>query len=102
MQTSSRKAQAEKLAKRLILEISKPRTWRDVAHDFPPIVKAGTLNRIAKTNGAWLPKDKEILDALGLVPRAEPVPDWLRKIKKKIAGMARQTRQDILRKEINQ
>lgn len=92
---SSRKDQAVKLAKRLNSEIAKPRTWRDVARDYPAIVKAGTLNRIAKTNGAWLPKRKEILDALGLVAHPEPLPEWLKEIKKHISKLAKNTRQEM-------
>jgi hypothetical protein len=76
-----------KLAKR-ILEEKATRTYRDIAaQDFPrradgtQIVKAGTLNRIVKSKGKWLPKNKEILAALGLYkPRLPyPRPAWLYK-----------------------
>jgi len=75
------------LAKR-ILEEKATRTYRDIAaQDFPrradgtQIVKAGTLNRIVKSKGKWMPKNKEILAALGLYkPRLPyPRPSWLYK-----------------------
>lgn len=52
-----------------------------VRADGSRIVKAGTLNRIANKGGEWLPKDKEILAALGLSkPRPKfPRPAWLLK-----------------------
>lgn len=86
---------AEILADWLILE-NRSRSWRKIAKEcFPPIVKAGTLNRIANSRGAWIPKDKEILIALGLREKPEETPEWLRKIRKRIAIMAKQTRQDL-------
>jgi hypothetical protein len=78
---SSTETRARKLAKRLIQENHNGRTWRDIASDYPGIVKAGTLNRIAKSGGKWLPKDKEILSALNLIkprPKYER-PEWMLK-----------------------
>lgn len=93
---SNRTILAQKLAKQLIQENQKNgRTWRVIAFDYPDIVKPGTLNRIAKSNGAWLPKSKKILMALGLREIPAPTPEWLKKIKKQIAVMAKQTRQDL-------
>lgn len=51
------------------------RPYRDIAKDYPSIVKAGTLCRIAKSKGKWLPKDKKILIALGLIER-KVMPQW--------------------------
>lgn len=85
---------AQNLAQRLNQEHAKNRSWRTIAsNDFPPIVKAGTLNSIAKSNGKWIPKNKKIREALGLIP--PPPPEWLRRIRRRIAVMARQTRQDL-------
>ena len=68
------KGLARKLAKRLIQENEKGRPWRKIADDYPmlnkdgkPIVKAGTLSRIA--GGGYMPSKKEILIALGLKTR---------------------------------
>jgi hypothetical protein len=83
---------AQKLAIRLIRE-NRCRSWRKIAkEDFPPIVKAGTLNRIANSGGTWIPKDEKLLRALGLI---EPLPKWARRIKRRIAKLAKQTRMDL-------
>ena len=62
--------------------------------DGKPIVKPGTLNRIANEKGNWLPKDVEILVALGLKkvrePKAEEFPGQQR-IRKIIRKMHRDT-----------
>lgn len=65
-------AKARKLAKRLK---SDTRPWREIALDYPPVVKPGTLNRIAKSGGAWMPKKDIILIALGM--KKQPKPEWL-------------------------
>lgn len=72
------KGKAQKLAKTLIRQNENGWSWRELAGFFPPnpegkcLIKAGTLNRIAKSGGAWLPKDEKILDALGLITRRSP------------------------------
>jgi len=88
-----------------ILREHESRSYRQIAkEDFPcsradgtQIVKAGTLNRIAKTKGEWLPKDQEILVALGLkeLKVKEPLPAWIRQAKRLIARMAKETREAI-------
>lgn len=73
------------------------KTWRRVAENYPvrddgsQIVTFQTLNRIATSSGSWLPKDKEILTALGLIkPRTqEPQPEWLKRRKKAIRRMVK-------------
>ena len=95
MKQDSRKIKAQNLDQRLNFEIARPRTWRDVARDYPEIVKAGTLNRIAKSDGAWLPKKHEVLSALGLLKTVERQADWQRKVKKSIALMAKATRESM-------
>lgn len=81
---SNSKGLARKLVKRLIQENEKGRPWREIAGDYPmlnadgkPIVKAGTLSRIAK--GKYMPSKENILAALGLYkPRPPyPRPSWL-------------------------
>lgn len=63
---SATKTRARKLANWLIQENQNKRSWRAIASDYPEIVKPGTLCRIAKSGGTWLPKDCGILSALGL------------------------------------
>jgi hypothetical protein len=77
-------------------------SWRKVAEQYPrrtdgsQIVKAGTLNRIMNEPG-WLPKDSEILVALGLKERKQKTEHELR-TKRQIDGMARKTKRAVLRK----
>lgn len=93
--TSQTRVRAQNLAQRLNQEHGQNRSWRAIARRYPPIVKAGTLSRIAKSNGRWTPKSKSILLALDLLPVSSPPPEWLRRIRRKIALMAKQTRQDL-------
>jgi len=73
-------------------------SWRAVAEAYnSPVIKPGTLNRIANEHGAYMPADEKILIALGMKtpPKEKPavvVEPWQKIIKKHIAGMARDTR----------
>jgi len=68
------------------------RSWREIAlKDYHDRVHFVTLNRIALSNGKWLPKDRKTLRALGLV---EPKPRT--EIQKAISRMVRQTNKDVL------
>lgn len=70
------KTRARKLAISLLRQ-SKKSTWRELAEVYG--VKAGTLNRIANSRGAWLPKDESILEKLGLLTVRSPyaiMPRW--------------------------
>jgi hypothetical protein len=81
-------SKAKRLAKRLISENQKGRSWRRIAlEDYPAmkdgerIIKPGTLNRIAKSEGKWMPKDKHLLNLLIPPPKLVPVqiigfPGW--------------------------
>ena len=70
------KTTPEKLAKILNELHQNLGAWRDVASLFQSdLVKPGTLNRIAKSGGAWMPKKDIILIALGMKKR--PKPEWL-------------------------
>lgn len=61
------KKEAKKLANS-ILEKHENKSYRKMAkEDYPSIIKPGTLCRIAKSGGKWLPKNKKILIALGLL-----------------------------------
>ena len=93
---------ARKVAKQLNQKHAKLHSWRLVAGDYQsPVIKAGTLNRIANTDGEWLPCDEEILIALGLMkprkPKPNPrvIPKWEKRVRKQIATMAKQTRVDL-------
>ena len=94
---------AQELAKRLIDDHEQGHSWRAIADTFPrradgsQVVKAGTLCRIATENGAWLPKDREILIALGLIQirKQADQPEWLKRRKKAIRRMAKETRKAL-------
>ena len=55
---------AKRLAKRLNSLYRKNGTWRAVAEQYPG-VNFATLNRIAKHDGLWMPKDESLLGLLG-------------------------------------
>ena len=93
-------SRARKLAKRLLNENSHGRTWRKIAEeDYQNKVNYATLNRFAKSEGEWTPKDKEILAALGLYkPRAPyPRPAWLYKW----YHMPKEERHNVIRKHLD-
>jgi hypothetical protein len=73
-------------------------SWRQISEEFYSGVPAGTLNRIAKSGGTYLPKDRRILRALGLI-QARPKRVWLpgeRKVQRKIGGMAKRTEEAVI------
>lgn len=75
MRVSSSKA--KKLARKLLRENSDGATWRELSEKYG--VNHATLNRIANSRGAWLPKDETILKKLGLVTTRSPyaiMPRW--------------------------
>ena len=103
---------ARQLAERILREYKSGRHYRDIARDdFPDrradgsqIVKAGTLNRIVKSNGKWTPKNKEILIALGLkevktkkLPVAPSQEWWERVAKQGVRVMVKLMKKSVLR-----
>jgi len=90
---------ARKLARMLLRENRAGRSWRVIAKDdFQGQVNYATLNKLANSRGTWIPKDECILIALGLMEPHKPKliqpppPEWLQRVRKNIAVMARQTR----------
>jgi len=80
------------LAERLLSENRSGRSWRAIAReDYRNRVNFATLNRIANSGGAWLPKERKILRALGLVERRKRTP-----IQKAISRMVRDTRKAMI------
>ena len=79
-------AKRKKLARSLLRENRKnDRSWRTIAReDYSDRVHNATLSRIAINRGAWIPKDENILLALGLIKPRKP-----RKPAKKIHEMNR-------------
>lgn len=69
------------------------KSWRKVAALYPPIVKPGTLCRIVKSQGAYLPDDRKILWALGLIERRKRS-----EIEERISRMAKETRKALVMK----
>ena len=63
---------ARRLANRILREHRKGRSYRKIAREDYPGVKPGTLNRFAKGKGAYIPKDRDILIALGLMRERKP------------------------------
>lgn len=68
------KDMAKKLANLILRENKKGMSYRGIAglckmknRDNSFILKAGTVNRFAKEKGNWIPKNKQILIALGLL-----------------------------------
>lgn len=65
-------SKAKTLARRLLRENrgtrTKPaRSWRVISREnFDNRIPAGTLCRFAKAEGEWIPKDEELLIALGM------------------------------------
>lgn len=60
-------SKAKTLARRLLRENKHGRSWRTIAReDYNGTVNHATLNRIAINKGEWLPKDSNLLIALGL------------------------------------
>lgn len=53
------------------------KSYRELAKDYPAVIKAGTLCRIAKSKGKWLPKSRKILLALDLLVIVH-VPLWMK------------------------
>lgn len=85
------------LVSRILAERAKGRPWEEISRDYPAkgrdgkrIVKRGTLCRIALSGGAYLPKDRRILRALGLIQRRKRT-----EMEKRIDGMARETRKAL-------
>ena len=89
---------AKKLARRLLRENKRGRTWRVIAReDFDNQVNYATLNRIAREKGSWIPKDERLQIILGLrqpcapCAKRELLPGE-KEIKKHIASMAKDMR----------
>lgn len=68
------------------------RSWRQVSRLHFPTVPAGTLNRIAKSGGAYLPQGRRELRALGLLERRKRTA-----MEKAITKMVRETRKALLK-----
>ena len=89
---------AKDLAKYLNLRHAELHSWRKVAAEYhSPLVKPGTLNRIAKSKGKYIPNDKSILAILGLLTEPELIPEWLKKIRSNIHTMAKDTKKSLTR-----
>lgn len=89
------------LALRLLEENHSGRSWRKIAkEDYGNRVNFATLNRVAHSGGEWLPKDRRILEALGLVDPRKPR-EWLPgewKTTRIISRMAKETEKEVLKR----
>lgn len=94
----ARMNKAQRLAKRLLRENKRGRTWRTIAReDFNDQVNYATLNRITREKGAWIPKDEQLQIILGLRQPCAPHIKWEllpgeKEIKNRIACMAKDMR----------
>jgi hypothetical protein len=70
------------------------KSYRKIAVEDFPGVKAGTLNRIAKEEGRWIPKDRRILKALGLLA-PQQVDEHTKRVRRLTNRMARETRKAL-------
>jgi len=70
--TTVTSGKAAKLAKSILRLNENGLSYREISKRCFPSVPAGTLNRIAKSDGKWLPKGIEELKALGLVRERTP------------------------------
>jgi hypothetical protein len=92
------------LARRRALEIlanhdPKKNSWRHMAKPtFGGRINHATLAKFAKWEGRYIPEDDELLVVLGL--KGEPVRRELtpheKRMRRKIAGMAKETREKVL------
>ncbi len=76
--TTATKAKAKKLAKRINALNRSGVSYRKISPLFSG-VPAGTLSRIAKSGGEWVPKNEAELMKLGLVAERKPrrfLPKW--------------------------
>lgn len=68
------------------------KSWRKIAKKYyGDHVHFATLNRIANSEGQWLPKDRKVLITLGLVERRRRT-----EIEKAVSRMARRTKKAVL------
>jgi hypothetical protein len=67
-------SKAKTIARRLLREKRKLKlsTRGFAAHKFNDRINFATLNRFMNAQGAWLPKDKQILITLGLLKERKP------------------------------
>lgn len=56
------------LLSKKLKQLNEKSSWRDIADEYPG-VNFATLNRIANSNGKWIPKNKHIQELLGLFPQ---------------------------------
>jgi hypothetical protein len=90
------------LARRRALEIlalHDSMSWRQIAANvFGGRINHATLAKFAKWEGRYIPEDDELLVVLGL--KGEPVRRELtpheKRMRRKIAGMAKETREKVL------
>ena len=74
------------------------RSWRKVQRLHYPAVNFATLNRVARSGGEWLPKDRRILIALGLVKAKPELTEHENRIMKARNKMVRATRKAVLKR----
>jgi hypothetical protein len=88
---------AFELAKRLLSENHAGRSWRRIAReDYADQVHFATLNRIANSEGEWVPRSRKTLRVLGLLDRKPEDPPWLKQRRRAIRKMVKETKKAVL------
>jgi len=64
-------------------------SYRRIAASYPGVTFQ-TLNRIALSDGEWIPKDRHVLAALGLITRKR-ADEHTKRIRREVNKMARET-----------
>ena len=105
---------AKSIARRLLRENRHGRSWRQIAReDYCNRVNYATLNRFANGKGEWIPKDENILLALGLIKprspfailpkwfdRSEDALAWFKGKREKVKEMHQDTREAMMKAHV--
>ncbi|HJS17322.1 MAG TPA: hypothetical protein VJ785_01140 [Anaerolineales bacterium] len=98
-------AARRKFAQSLLARRGTGETWEHIARSYPrgrdgsQIVKRGTICRIALSGGEYVPKDVNILRALGLIVAVPCDDEHTARTKRIIRGMVRRTNDAVVRKK---
>lgn len=90
------KEAACKLAKSIIALHAEVRSYRKIAERYPGVTFQ-TIGRIAKSGGAWIPKDRKVLRALGLIEPRKKADEHTKRIRREINYMVRETKKAVLK-----
>jgi hypothetical protein len=88
---------ARALALHILAENKAGRSYRTQAHeDYGGQIHYATLNKFATHGGKYIPKDRKLLQTLGLVEKRQES-EHEKRTRKKIAKLAKDTRKAVLK-----